>query len=270
MILSRNLRLLTLVAILSVCSRFAFGQVSSGSIVVFALQQDKFSVAADSETTPSDQPGSKRYEQCKILALDHSTLFAAAGFMDYTRIDRNDKMQSWSAFDIARQSVKAVPNGNLGSIADEWANQMKTRLEAIGARRINAFSSSHNDNIANGVFATAKDGSISVTTRNLKLVNGTFQIESGDCPDGALGAAGELTVFRELTGDAPRTLTKSDPDWPPDASTKRDVTALVRVASLTAKWDSSGYVGGSIDVVELWHDGTIHWISQKPQCVHAQ
>jgi hypothetical protein len=261
-------------ATLSVCSRFASAQANSGSIVVFGLQPDKFSVAADSETTPSDQPGSKKYEQCKILVLDHSTLFAAAGFMDYTRIDRNDKMQSWSTFDIARQSAKAVANGNLASIADEWANEMKTRLEAIGSRgsrRITGFSSSHNDTIANGVFATAKDGLISVMTRNLKLVNGAFQIESGDCPEGAFGAAGELAVFSELTGDAPRTLTKSDPEWPPDASTKRDVTALVtRVANLTAKWDSTGYVGGSIDVVELWHDGTIHWISQKPQCKRAQ
>ena len=138
------------------------------------------------------------------------------------------------------------------------------------ARRM-AVLSSHDDNIANGIFATAKDGLISVTTRNLKLVNGTFQIESGECPEGALGAAGELAVFRELTGDAPRNLTKSDLSWPPDAATKADITDLVRrVANLTATWDSSGYVGGPIDVVELWRDGSIHWISQKPQCLRGR
>ncbi len=252
------------------CSRLAPAQASSGTIVVFALQQDKFALAADSETTPSDQTGSKGFEQCKVLALDDHTLFAAAGFMDYKRIDRNDSMQSWSTFDVARRAVKTVLNKDLATIADEWANQMKARLEAIGPRRLNAISVSHGGTLANGVFATAKDGSISVTTRNLKLVNGSFQIESVECTEGALGAAGELAVFRELTGDVPRTLTKSDKDWPPDASTAKDVTALVtRVADLTAKWDPSGYVGGSIDVVELWRNGSIHWISQKTQCIAA-
>jgi hypothetical protein len=265
----RNCRFLALMATLAVCSRFAPAQASSGSIVVFALQQDKFSVAADSETT--NQPGSKRYEQCKILVLDHSTLFAAAGFMDYTRSSRHDKMQSWSTFDVARQAVKAVPNGDLESIANEWAKQVKTRIEAIGAHQIDDFNLSHSATIASGVFATARDGSISVTTRNLKLENGNVQIESGNCPEGAFGAAGELAVFSELTEVAPRKLTRSDPDWPPAPSTKTDVTALVRlIANLTAKWDPSGYVGGPIDIVELWRDGSVHWISQKAQCANSQ
>ncbi len=253
------------------CSRFAPAQVTSGSIVVFALQQDKFSLAADSQAT--DQHGLKRYDQCKILTLDHSVLFAAAGFMDYTPISGNDKTQSWSAFEIARRVVKAVPNGDLRSIADAWASQMKTQLEALGPRRVGDLSLSHNDNIANGVFATARDGLISVATRSLKLENGTFQIEPGeDLSDGDLGAVGEIAVYSELLGPPPpRTLTKGDPDWPHDISPKRDATDRVKlVANLTAKWDTSGYVGGPIDIIELWSDGTIHWISQKPPCASGQ
>src|SRR5580704_48707 len=107
---SGRLRPFILVATLFVCSRFAPAQVKFGSIVVFSFQQEKLSLAADSETTPSDQPGAKRYEQCKIIALDHSTLFAAAGFMDYTQFDRKDKMHSWSTFEIAREAMKSVPN----------------------------------------------------------------------------------------------------------------------------------------------------------------
>jgi hypothetical protein len=268
---SKTFRLFSVVIILTTCSLLAPAQASSGSIVVFALQQDKFSLAADSQTT--DQHGSKRYEQCKILALDHSILFAAAGFLDYMPVGGNNKTPSWSAFEIARQVVKAAPNGDLRSIADAWADQMKTQLEALGPRRVGDLSLSHNDNIANGVFASAKEGRISVATRSLKLESGTFKIESGeDLSDGDLGAVGEIAVYSELVGPPPpRTLTKDDPDWPHDISPKKDATDRVKlVASLTAKWDASGYVGGPIDVVELWSDGTIHWISQKPQCMSAQ
>lgn len=171
--------------------------------------------------------------------------------MDYTQIHQKDATHSWSTFDVARQALKSAPTGDIGSIADEWANQMKTKLEAIGTRRFSALAF-HGEAIANGVFATAKDGSIFVAIRNLKLVNGGLQIESQDCPDGALGAAGELAVFKELTGDSPRTLTNNDLSWPPDAATEGDPTAMVKlVANLTAKWDASGYVGGPIDVAEL-------------------
>lgn len=260
-------RRLILTAAIFVCSRFSAAQATSGSIVIFNLQEGKFSVAADSETTPSDRPGSKGFAQCKIVALGHGTLFAAAGFMDYTQIGQKDTMRSWSTFDVARQALKSTPTRDIGSIADEWANQMKTKLETIGTRHFSALAF-HGEAIANGVFATAKDGSIFVAIRNLKLVNGAFQIESQDCPDGALGAAGELAVFRELTGDAPRALTNNDPSWPPDAPTSGDPTALVTlVAKLTARWDPSGFVGGPIDVAELWSDGSIHWISQKSNCV---
>jgi hypothetical protein len=186
--------------------------------------------------------------------------------MDYSQIRQKDTMRSWSTFEVARQALKSAPAGDIGSIADEWANQMKTKLEAIGTRRFEALAF-HGEAIANGVFAIAKDGSIYVAIRNLKLVNGALKIESQDCPDGALGAAGELTVFKELTGDTPRKLTENDPSWPPKATTESDPTALVTlVANLTAKWDPSGYVGGPIDVVELWSDGSIHWVSQKSNC----
>ena len=249
-----------------VSSRFAIAQADSGSIVVFNLQKGKFSVAADSETTPSDL-GSKAFDQCKIAALGRGILFAAAGFMDYTQIEEKRSAHSWSAFDVARQAAKSVPSGDVGLIADEWAKNMKAKLEGIGKTHFSALSI-HGEAVANGVFANAEDGSIKVAIRNLSLVKGNIVIASQKCPDGALGAAGELTVFRELTGDTPRTLTKGDSSWPPDALTNGDPTALVtRVANLTAKWDSSGYVGGPIDVVELWSDGSIHWMAQKSNCV---
>ena len=251
-------RRLILTAAIFVCSRFSAAQATSGSIVIFNLQEGKFSVAADSETTPSDRPGSKGFAQCKIVALGHGTLFAAAGFMDYTQIGQKDTMRSWSTFDVARQALKSTPTRDIGSIADEWANQMKTKLETIGTRHFSALAF-HGEAIANGVFATAKDGSIFVAIRNLKLVNGAFQIESQDCPDGALGAAGELAVFRELTEETHAgALTRQRSKLAgPDAPTSGDPTALVTlVAKLTARWDPSGFVGGPIDVAELWSDGS--------------
>lgn len=244
----------------------AHAQVS-GTIIVFDLTPDGFFVAADSRSTFQNAPPEDFH--CKLAAINQNTVFAVAASAAYPA-DASDLMRPWDAIREARNAADSAAPAAYGeghdvvtSIADEWAKSMRLKWESLQLfhpDKLRGAEQRGKGILTRGIFASAKDGSVSLTMRVIESNNGTITSDTPPIPC-TLCATGELDIFNEFAARVTARSKSSDGDLPTAPMLK-----VIRLVDLTIAYDVTGNVGGRIDALSLSPDGHITWFQKKNDC----
>ena len=254
----------------------AQSQIKAGSIVVFQLVDGKFVVAADS------RGGNKRGQSddyCKIVALERDFVFSAAGGAFYDQDSPLDPVRSWNAFDDAREAANSGgiytnAEGRGNAVADRWAEMEAEKwrnLYLFHPQTVIDLATKQNGHVITGVVAVAKENLISITARSVFFKDGVVSVtprtEIGNCGRDpcAFGATTSISEFISMnTARAKREQLVASPE----VLKLLGITSarIIRIADLAEAYGQSGEIGGPIDAVELYNDGSIRWLQQKSAC----
>jgi hypothetical protein len=129
--------------------------------------------------------------------------------------------------------------------------------------------------ITAGLFIGVEDGSfvtafVAITFNRqridpVRLENAQLAECIGDPPI-RMCATGETAVFARFKTDG--NPWKGEEVVSPRKGGKVDLETprAIRFAELTAIHEQKKTVGGPIDALEVWKDGSIHWVKRKPNC----
>jgi hypothetical protein len=248
----------------------AHTQVRSGTIVVFQLKDNQFSIAADSRSILNGAPNDS---ECKIMALNRNFVGAITGGSGYRNGgDVFDLAKPWNGLEEMRRIAEGeilMPRPSHGAtlerIADAWADAVKLDFANTYTAHPGLVIGLAHENqglLINGIFALADDGIVSLTGRSVVFGQGEMSVVSHDGRDCALPcAAGTIDVFNEMVFQtSPRSKTEYGHFSGPS------VLRVFRLVDLARAYDKSGTVGGPIDALELFKDGSIRWFSRKDNC----
>jgi hypothetical protein len=254
--------------------QFTSAQINSGTIVAFQLIDEKLIMAADSRGLLKGVPSDTH---CKIAAFRHKMIVAVAGNA------ASVKLPGWSAWDATKEARYAIAHtsfrkqqtaeGLVNAVADDWVVRMKRHWEKDLRQHpdvIKEIAERNHSSLTNGIFAAAMHGTIAITPRTVRLTNGIIDfiipINAEECTTPC--AVGETDVFTEyIVGKTPRSANEK---W--SASPVERIVRLVELMGTYEQPNASGIieVGGPTDALELWKDGSIHWIRKKCNCPDNQ
>jgi hypothetical protein len=265
---------LFMIAFLALSVYSASAQIKTGSIVVVGFLKNKLVIAADSRGTyKTSRP--KNDDQCKIAALSNHAVFASTGAIGYGSGGIGDPVSSWANVKEAGNASDAVGVRTHGKerieqIADAWVQIVSIDWFITYLFHPEVLDAMEDNVLSIGFFATAEDGEIFSTLRAIVFDGTTFSGEQRQFTTGPFCAFGKVGVYNELMTPA-SDLAKSEAEhWTisPTLTQRLDWGTLraIRIADLTAAYEPSGDVGGHIDAVELWDNGSIHWVARKCQC----
>ena len=273
-------------AFLMMLGSLAKGQIHSGTVIVVGLFEDKFVIAADSRAIFKDQPGRPIDDSsCKISAFKNGVVFTTANAEAYS--DPSGRVAGWDNADEAGRVARLHPAtagksaaDSVETIADRWAQTIKTHWNSLYLRTPQTVihATEHgNGFITCGIFAESRSGEIAATSRDLYFVSDSadhFKIVPVYINVGGIRAVGRTDVINEFFHTTSKRAKDEREKWITQHNTSGsmlrpnwiDLSFLVRLIELTIKYDSSGEVGGKIDVLELQKDGAIHWVKRKANC----
>jgi hypothetical protein len=136
---------------------------------------------------------------------------------------------------------------------------------------VTALAKKNNGQLTKGVFAIEVAGVVAIAYRSIIFADGGPTVDPADLPDchAAPCALGKSDVYVEyvLTKQSERAKKET---WkaPPSVLKKMspETFKIIRIADLTIAYEPSGTVGGKVDAVELWKNGSLHWIQKKSDC----
>lgn len=257
-------------------SYFATAQVGTGTVVAYGFTPQKFVIAADSRAVFDNRPPTD--DRCKIAAFGHQFIFATAGAAEFAA-NLNGRSGSWDNVTEARHVIEQAIRGFgestlfVSVIADTWAYEIKTKWASLPSGNIQAAAEIGKGLITAGIFAEAHGGTISIAVRELRLINNSLQVIPFECPamhtcvNGGRDALWQIDAAQPL---APSTSLLDAYDL--------DLLRVVRLADLVlayaapiqTKLGPVSPVGGPIDAVEMWGNGTMQWLYRKSQCAERQ
>ena len=245
---------------------------------MFHVAKDRFIIAADSRAVFNGKPEDN---DCKIAAFENQFVFATSGASGYR--PAKEGFDPATAFDNIEEAGKAISSqlsknagDDLNEIADSWAKNIVKdfqSLYAIHPEIVLEGAQRGRDTLANGLFARAINGEIVLAFRSVTFNLGRsdrFAVEAipQDCA-AKICATGMAGVFDEYTKSPPETeRAKREGILGPTVDETSRITRLVRLSVLYT--EPQGEVGGPIDVLELWKNGRIHWVSRKTNCLANQ
>jgi len=256
----------------------AFAQVGSGSLIVFEQTHDKFIVAADSRLTDpwGGTPPDDTY--CKISTFRNKVVFASSGYLTIPAIGSFPSRDNIGIAESITASQNLKGGGYIENIADLWADEIVKDWNRIaqlsppyfgkimGEVKIGHF-------ITAGIFAGVDQGEISFAVRSVYVDlarNIPTYFSPVDLPPFKLNGVQDIDIFTEfmlLTTDRAKEEKRSF-TVSPSLLKRGDIETwrAVRLVDLTAAYLPSHSVGGPVDAIELWKDGSIHWVAKKPNC----
>ena len=179
----------------------------------------------------------------------------------------------------ARSTIDSMAQKNapglLDAIADVWADRVKTYwtgMYAINPESINRTAANSEGVLTSGIFAYSDKGRIIVACRQITFRNKVFEAISFVCKEFDYCFAGKSHVIVEFATNPSAAARSKFESWTPPATgaISNDAIGAIKLVHLTIALDRSGDVGGPIDALEMWGDGTIHWIQRKPNCPETQ
>ena len=258
------------VCIILIGGTMAHAQVRSGTIVVFQLKDNQFSIAADSRSILNGIPNDS---ECKIMALNSNFVGAISGGSGY-RNGRNvfDPAEPWNGLEEMRRIAKGemhTPSPShtptVDGIAEAWANTVKldwANTYAVHPELVIETARRNQGLLTNGIFALAYNGTVSLTGRTVLFNGGEMTVVPHNGRDCVLPcAAGTLDVFNEMVL---QTTPRSKAEY--SHFSGPSILRVFRLANLARAYDHSGTIGGPIDALELFNDGTIRWFARKDNC----
>ena len=275
---TRSKHTITICMLLFIVGAFSHAtsaQIGTGTIIVFHIAKDKFIIAADSRVVFKGNPEDSG---CKIAAINHQFIFAtsaAAGYRPAT--EGLDPAPAFDNVEEARKAVRLRPSNddtadNFNSVADARADYM-TRdfrsLYSVHPEIVLEAAKKEKGTLANGLFAKAIKGKIVLAFRSVTFSPNRmklFMVESipTDCA-ARICASGMTDVFNEYTSSPPKSeRAKREGILNPTTDETARIKRLVQLSILYIR--PKGEVGGPIDLLELWNDGHISWLSRKCNC----
>lgn len=256
----------------------AYSQISSGTIVVFAVTQDEAVIAADSRAKfVRGSPPDDTY--CKIAAFRNHVIFSVTGPAAYISSGPADPIHSWSAIDearsasqVGRQAVNASSETKM--IADAWAKKIQTKWNSLYAKYPDLVikAAEHGKGLlTTGIFIVAKNKHLAFTTRGIRFSRDSripTSVEKASCETGHLCGSGETDVFLEFTRVTSQRAENERAEW----LKRQDASAImyaIRMVDLTIKYGPDD-VGGKVDALEITSDGKIAWKQRKCNCPENQ
>lgn len=268
----------------------ARAQVSSGTIVILNISEDRVTVAADSRGTNRDT-GITNDLECKIATLGHKLVFAEVG--NARRVSRSisDPVKSWDNMEIAKDTfssysalegdtrVRTISIAWGNAVADDWRLFYKWHPAEV------AHLASKTGGLAVGIFIEADKGIIYLKGARIRFDNTLTSIdpistqfgELGDCWPCGQGNKGKICAVGVHLDVAAKFCSERDDDSKiharmPLSGTSAFTKLPTRIVGLTidAYGKSAGDVGGKVDSVTITNGGGIIWNSDKPNCSQDQ
>ncbi len=260
----------------------ASAQIGIGTVVIVNFTKDKLIMAADSRASypNGDQPPDDGH--CKISAFGHKVVFATTGAA--FRFPSHPTDLAWSNSEIALAAFRSTNHaGNsLSEIADEWGKIVRGNWVELYRRNPSAVSQIADPNngiITAGFFADVEHGEFVTAAVVLTFSSSrspVLQAQRGTLSDCTiisatrLCAMGATAVFDGfVTGESPwkgdENVTTSK-----DSAIDLETMRAIRLVDLTAIHEKKNTVGGPIDALEIWKDGSIHWVARKKNCPENQ
>jgi|SRR5580692_10168789 hypothetical protein len=259
---------ITILYLITLVCHCAAGQQQTGTIVVLSITRDKAIVAADSREMNGTTNTVANDSDCKILALDKKAIFAFSGLRLCEM--RDSKRVIWDAQGVARDTYRHLAE-QPKRVGESMGNKFirawdKAMLQTMDFKLCNSTTGPHGE-VMTAVFLDVDplNGTEAyfdaISSENATVNDDIAQIEPNGLPMGT----GHTNILNEfLAGVTPRSKT-----WHATIdkySPERRVQAL---AQLTRRFDTSGFVGGNIDMAVLTTNG-IQWVSTKKQCQPQQ
>ncbi len=255
----------------------ASAQIGTGTIIVFHVAKDKFIIAADSRGIFKGIPEDS---DCKIAAFNHQFIFATSGGIGYRPAKEGlDPAPAFDTVEEAHKAVRSRPNdagNNLNSVADARTSNMISDFRSlydIHPEIVLEAAIKGKGTLANGLFAKAEKGKIVLAFRSITFSQDRLNLVMAesiprDCA-ARICASGLTDVFEEYTSFPPKSeRAKHEGIMNPTSSETARIRRLVRLSILYTR--PIGEVGGPIDVLELWNNGRIRWVSRKCTCPENQ
>ncbi|MGB2675752.1 MAG: hypothetical protein WAN12_01540 [Candidatus Acidiferrum sp.] len=256
----------------------ASAQISTGTIIVFHVAKDRFIIAADSRAVFKGKPEDI---DCKIAAFDHQFIFATSGGAGYRPAKEGlDPAPAFDNVEEARRAIRSRRSKNdaddLKGVADAWAENVARDFRSvyiIHPEIVLEAATKERGTLANGLFARAIRGEIVLAFRSITFSQARpdfIAVESipQDCA-ARICATGITEVFEEYTSSPPRSeRAKREGILNPTTDETGRIRRLVQLSILYTH--PAGEVGGPIDVLELWNNGRIRWVSRKSNCPENQ
>jgi hypothetical protein len=253
-------------------------QISSGTIIVFHLTKDKFIIAADSRAVFKGKPEDS---DCKIAVFHHQFVFATSGASGYRPDEGFDPVHAFDnvqeARDAIRQrSVLSVKKTLVDDIADAWADSLIKDWQLMYSWHpdlVIEAATRGKGTLATGMFAGAVKGETVLVGRAITFSKDRRElIVSAPIPydcEARLCATGMTEVFDEYTSFPPQTQrAEREAILKP---TKNETARIIRLVHLSILYTThKDEIGGNVDALELWNNGSVHWVARKENCPENQ
>jgi hypothetical protein len=253
-------------------------QISFGTIIIFHLTKDKFIIAADSRAAFKGKPEDCA---CKIAAFHHQFVFATSGASGYRPSEGADPANAFDNVQEARAAVRkrsGQPSTEslLDDIADTWADSLIKDWQLMYSWHpdlVMEAATRGKGTLATGMFAGALKSKIVLVGRAITFSKGRRELIVStpipyDC-EARLCATGMTDIFDEYTRFPPQThRAEREAILKP---TKNETGRIIRLAHLSILYTTHrDEIGGKIDALELWNNGSVHWVARKENCPENQ
>jgi hypothetical protein len=242
----------------------AVAQQKSGTIIIFSLTQDKAIVAADSRE--SNGQGVVVTDQgCKLVALDNKAIFTFSGtrFCEIKDPIRGNWDAQGAAISVYKNLASQTNRVRGNDFIHAWDKEM---LGHMNFRLCTSHIGPHGEVLTGLFFDLDASNRIEAYAEIVSLHGSQITTDiQGLALDGLAMGSGWTDILDEFLATAtPRAKAwhKRIDNYSPE----RRVQAL---GQLTREFDTSGSVGGNIDMASLTARG-IEWVSTKKHCQQQQ
>jgi hypothetical protein len=251
----------------------ALTEVKTGSLAIIYFAGDKVIIASDSRailsTGRTKFPPDDTY--CKIAVLGNQMIFTSVhrlnspggGFVT----PWNARTEAEKAFKFADSFKTASLTDKLAIVANTWSEAAKshfTQLSIFAPKELDP----DQGKMSRAAFITVSGGKFSYA-----LIDVTYDGHTVGIDRPRLGA-GQDTFAMGQVDLVPKYITRPPTQWHfSDLLLKTiDIRTLrmMKAVDMVAAYDPSGIVGGPVDAVELWQDGSVHWVARKSNCPENQ
>jgi hypothetical protein len=253
----------------SLISDVSLPEFKTGSLSIIYFAGDKVIVVSDSRVIFSrgrtTLPPVDNY--CKLLALGTKTIFTSVHALDrpagILTTAWNARTEAEKAFKFANSLSAASDLQKFTIMASKWSEAAKNHFtqELI-------FSPSDLDpdqgRVSEAVFVTVTEGRFYYASIAVTYDGHAIGIERN-----AIGATQDTLAIGKVDL-VPKYLPNPPHLWDFSSlllkTTDIRTLRMIKAVDMVEASDPNGTVGGAVDAVELWRDGTIHWAAHKENC----
>ena len=250
------------IALMAVTSYGAVAQQISGTAIILSLTHDKAIVAADSRSLYGEGLGIATDKTCKLLAFRDEAIFTFSG----TRVckDNDAKLKmGWDAQEVASSVYKSLASqkSRVGGsdFIHAWDKEM---LRRMNFKFCAPHPGPHGEVLTGLFFDLDSSNNIEGYFDEVTLQNSIVKTNIGPlAPNGLPMGSGWTNILDEYLADK----TPRAKSWHKKIDNYSSEQKIEALGQLTRKFDTSGHVGGNIDMAVLTARG-IQWVSTKKEC----